>query len=233
RAALEQSAENEDGEEAVGENPWLDLLRAMRTNAEEDLERATAARQALLERQEPLLERERQIPFTRKALEPLEEAVDEAEERLAEAQRELDRATEKADWLRRGDASDVTSYAIQQPAVPPSRPSGPNRLLYVLGAVGAGAAIGYGLMVLRRRFDRPGVFRAEDVMDLVPGAMIVRVPLLPDGRRRRWMTAVPFRDLALGGWVVLCLGLSALVFAAYSGWVQVPTWFREVIGISA
>jgi hypothetical protein len=124
----------------------------------------------------------------------------------------------------------VTGYRVDEEAVPPALPSGPARVRVVATAAAIGAALGWLLLVLRRRVEGTEVDAAEDLVDLLPGALVVDVPLLDDPSRRRVHVV---REALTAGWVGVCLLGTVFAFAAYKGWIATPEWFRPWIGSGA
>jgi uncharacterized protein involved in exopolysaccharide biosynthesis len=234
-AARSEAASRRDDAKPATESSSVQLMRTLRESATQEHERAVAELAALKEQQAPLLARLARMPYTAAERETLQKEVAKAEAERAEAQRLVDELTQLADYTRLSDASEVTPYAVQQWASVPLAPSGPDRKKTILTAVGIGAVVGYGLVLLRKRFHAPTVFRPEDLLGLARGALIVSVPLLPSGQRtrRRWIPRVPAMDLALGAWVVACLGVSMLAVLAHSGSVVLPGWLHGVMGVPA
>jgi hypothetical protein len=101
------------------------------------------------------------------------------------------------------------------------------RWRYLLTAVFLGLLIGYGLLLVRRKYAETLVVTPQDLAPLLPSGFIVCVPRLGAGRRPR---RPPLADLALGAWVTFALGTSVLALAAQKGWVEAPGWLRPLLG---
>ena len=68
---------------------------------------------------------------------------------------------------------------------------------------------------------------ADDLVDLVPGAVVVTVPLLGVGPSTPKAFA---KELALGAFVLACVLLTAFALASFKGLITTPEWFRPWIG---
>jgi len=211
----------------------LATLRSMRTEALAEAKRANEQVITFTTQMGALQSRVAQIPATKVRLDPLLLEKAEAQKRLDALEKEARRAAEDANFLRESDVTDVTEFDVDRWAVAPTEPTGPRRMRFFFTAIAAGLLIGYGLIVLRNRFEERTVNVADDLMSLLPGAMIVSVPLLPDGRGGGGGGAVAVhavREAALTVWVLGCVGLSVLAIAAHRGLIEAPTWFSGLFG---
>jgi uncharacterized protein involved in exopolysaccharide biosynthesis len=229
--ALGQAHARADAAEKARTSRSLDAstarLQALRKEAQEQADQAARAAASLRARARALEARLASIPATASALVPAERAVDEAQKRQANLEALAARAAERESFFANGNAEDVTPFAVAEWASPAPAPSGPRRTAWLLTAVGLGALLGYALSVLRRRFEDGAVVTREQVARLVPGAVVVAVPRLGDGRPR---LRLPWRDLAPLAWTGACIALTVLVLAAHKGWIEGPLWLRELIG---
>lgn len=167
------------------------------------------------------------IPAATQALVPLRQAVEYAEKDRVEKSRLASQAASVASFMQTQDPGRVTPYRIAQRAVPPAEPTGPRRKAYIMTAIGLGLLLGYGLLILQRKFAEPAIQSAAELAGLLPGALVVRVPALPAGDPlyRR----LPWRDLALGAYVLICLGTTVLAIAHHRGLVQAPALLQRLI----
>jgi len=169
------------------------------------------------------------MPVTADLVAPYVRAFAEAGRQLESREKAAESAREQVSVYERDEVIGGTlDFQVGNWAVAPVLPSGPSRMRWLLSAIGLGLAIGYGLTVVRRRFDEGMVDGTSDVLDLVPaGALVVAVPMLgvaPTERRNRRV------DALCGTWVVVCLFATACVFAWQKGWLDVPAWFRPWMG---
>lgn len=208
-----------------------ELMASMRTFRESLVAEEKAARAAVDElrtRAADLSRRLGEIPATADALRKLQTALEGADQSRLRAEEAARNARVAADFYRNADPAETVGFAIESRAIPPVTPSGPSRTRWLATAVALGLGIGYGLHVLRRRYvDEDAVADADDLADLVPGALVVSVPMLDAGpvhRRGAWV------DLVCGVWVVLCVGVTAFALGCHRGWVPTPSWFKPWIG---
>ncbi len=167
------------------------------------------------------------IPATAQALVPLRQAVEYAEKDRVETSRLASQAASVAAFMEGQDPGRVTPYRIAQRAVPPAEPSGPRRKAWLLTALGLGLLIGYGLLMLQRRFSEPVIEGPNELAGLLPGALIVRVPALPTGDPV--LKRLPWTDLALGAYVLACLTTTALAIAHHRGLVEAPALLQRLL----
>ncbi len=214
----------------------LATLRSMRTEAQAEAQRANEQVIAFTTKMGELQVRVARIPATKVLLDPLLLQKGEAQKRLDALEKEARKAAEDANFLRESDVTDVTEFDVDRWAVAPTEPTGPRRMRYFFTAIAAGLLIGYGLIVLRRRFEESTVQDADDLASLLPGAMIVNIPMLPDGRGGTAGGAVAAhaaRELVLTAWVVGCVGLSVLAIAVHRGLIEAPAWLSGLFGGAA
>lgn len=208
-----------------------ELMASMRAFRESLLAEEKAARAAVADlrtKAAALSARLAEIPATADALRKLQTALDGADQSRLRAEDEARKARMAVDFYRNPDASEALEFAVERRAVPPVTPSGPARTRWLLTAVLAGLGVGYGLHLLRRRYvDEDLVTGADDLADLVPGALVVAVPMLGAGPTRR---RASWRDLVLGAWVVGCLGVAGFALACHRRAIEPPTWFRPWLG---
>ncbi len=209
----------------------LDTLRSMRVEAQAESARANEQVLAFTAKMSELQARLARIPATKALLDPLLLEKAEAQKRLDALEKEARKAAEDANFLRESEVTDVTEFDVDRWAVAPTAPTGPKRMRYFFTAIALGLLIGYGLIVLRRRFEEQTITRADDLSSLLPGAMVVNVPLLPDGRGGGGAVAAhAVRELVLTVWVLGCVGLSMLAIAAHRGLVEAPAWLSALFG---
>lgn len=195
--------------------------------------------------------RRNQLPITAKERQDLLEKVDAAERELDAHLREKSRATLWDEFVKNSDGVDgligdvgedgsptpaeiALPYVVEREAQAPSEPAGPDRTRYLLTGLALGAALGYGLVLLRKRFHLPAISRAEDIYDLVTGAMIVSVPLLPDGSKKpAWWSRIRPHELMLGAWVAFCIVATVVLLGAQAGSIDLPNSVVRILGIRA
>jgi uncharacterized protein involved in exopolysaccharide biosynthesis len=210
---------------SVGE---LGQLRQVAVGEEAQLQ-ATAAQ--LREQTKTLQARLVRMADVKPLLQKQERAVESAVERVRI--RETAHANQRVlvEHLRSADPNEVTGYRVDEPALAPARPTGPSRMRYLAAAVGLGLLIGYGLLALRRRYADQPVDAPFDLGDLLPGTLVVTVPLLgASGLPRRRFA---WGDLVLGLWVLAALGGTVLVVAARKGMLEGPAWLLALVGKGA
>ncbi|MBL9088708.1 MAG: hypothetical protein JNM10_16335 [Planctomycetia bacterium] len=207
-----------------------ELMASMRTFRDSLVAEEKAARAAVDElraRAADLSRRLGEIPATADALRKLQTALEGADQTRLRAEEAARNARVAADFYRNADPAETVGFAVESRAIPPVSPSGPSRTRWLASAVALGLGIGYGLHVLRRRYvDEDVVADADDLADLVPGALVVSVPMLgagPARRRGAWV------DLVCGAWVVVCIGVTAFALGCHRGWIETPSWFRPFV----
>lgn len=169
------------------------------------------------------------MPVTADLLAPYLRALGEAGRQLESREKAAEVAREQVSVYERDEVIGGTiDFQVANWAVAPVLPSGPGRMKWLASAVALGLGIGYGLTVLRRRFDEGMIEATSDVVDLVPlGALVVSVPMLgtpPMLRRDRRL------DALCGAWVGGLLFATICVLAWHKGWMDAPRWFRSWIG---
>ncbi len=155
--------------------------------------------------------------------------MEQANRRRDAVQASASAAAERENYLLRSDAQDVTPYQVAQWAVPPAKPNGPRRMAILLTALAVGVLVGYGLMLLRRRFKEDVVQSADQLRPLLPEAMIVSVPWIDTEAHRR---RLPWQALLPATWVAACVGLTVWTLAAHRGYVGAPPWLEMLMGRS-
>lgn len=205
----------------------VDDLKSMRAQAEQDEKAAGEAAKELRGRMQALHTRLGRIPGVRPKLLELIRRAEEEGKRAAALDAYVISAQSVVDHLR-GDPNNVTGYRVDEWAIAPVLPSGPARWKYLAVAVGLGLVIGYGARSLRKRYEQPPLAQPHELRELLPGALVVTVPLLAEGRRPQRRLA--FREIALGLWVCVAIGTSALALAARKGIVTPPEWLRPIVG---
>lgn len=207
-----------------------ELMASMRTFRDSLVAEEKAARAAVDElraRAADLSRRLGEIPATADALRKLQTALEGADQSRLRAEEAARNARVAADFYRNADPAETVGFAVESRAIPPVSPSGPSRTRWLATAVALGLGIGYGLHVLRRRYvDEDVVADADDLSDLVPGALVVSVPMLGAGPTRRQGAWV---DLVCGAWVVLCVGIAGFALGCHRGWIETPSWFRPFV----
>ena len=228
--AARRSAQAESSQDHQAQTRTVvDDMRAMRTETEKEEQRYVEAAQELRERIKGLQARlARMTPALRTEQQKLQRDVEGLQRSVEQSEGRVASARAIADHLRVTPPNDVTGYRVDEWAVAPVLPSGPARWKYLAGALGLGLVIGYGVRSLRKRYEQPPLARPQELRELLPGALVVTVPLLPDGMRgpRR----LPLREVALGLWVVVAFGTSALALAARKGIVTPPEWLKPIVG---
>lgn len=206
----------------------LDELKSLRTQSEEEVRRELAALDELRARQAALQGRLSQMPGLKPQHARLLRDADEVSRRVEQAEARVANARAVADHLRTAPANEVTGYRVEEWAVPPVLPAGPARWKFLALGVGAGLLLGYGARALRARYEVPALTAPRELRELLPGALVVTVPLLGDGARRA--RRLSLRDVALGLWVLAAVGTSAFAYAASKGMVQAPAWLKPLVG---
>ncbi len=205
---------------------FLDAMERLRASVTEDEARATKAADELRQRGARLQAQLSAMPATETAFVPLKHGIEQSSKTL-EALIKVAGSARQVAGAFRGDVRDLTDFQIQERAVPPVSPWGPKRWKYLLTAVGMGLLISYGLVLLRSRYEEGTVASPDDLAALLPGALVVSVPLLGEGRRR-WR--LHLGQFALGAWVLFCVGTSAYALAARKGLVTPPGFLRSLLG---
>lgn len=174
-----------------------------------------------------------EIPVTERALVTVRQDLENAQRWLGVRDQTVQAARQQVDALSQPElAASLLGFRIETPARPPSpdNPSGPSRMRWLAMAIAAGAAFGYGLVFLRKRFDEGVIERPSDLADLLPAALVVAVPLYGEGRVAPAARRVRPLDWLCGTWVVLAGVGIVLVLAWHKGWLDVPAWFRPWLG---
>jgi uncharacterized protein involved in exopolysaccharide biosynthesis len=174
-----------------------------------------------------LFQRLQGAPLVQEEVKPILARLELAHETLKNARKAEIELESQRRFTEQAPASLVTPYQLVEPAVAPARPTGPSRKKYLVMAIAAGLMLGYGFMLLRRRYDDTTVVDARDIAGLLPGALVVEVPRLEEG------PLVPVRsvarDVVLGTWVAGCLGVAVLALAAHYGVMEAPGWLGRLL----
>lgn len=206
----------------------VDDMKAMRKQTEDEEARYVAAAQEQRERVKTLQARLSTIPGLKPEYQKLVRDADEVSRRVEQAEARVANARAVTEHLRAAPANEITGYRVEEWAVAPVLPSGPARWKYLAIAVGAGLLIGYGARTLRSKYEVATLQEPRELRELLPGALVVTVPLLGDGAMRK--RRVGLRDVALGLWVVAAVGSSAFAYAASKGIVSAPSWLKPIVG---
>ena len=170
----------------------------------------------------------REAPALQQQARPLISATEAANEVLKKALEAEASTLAALRFKENSAASIVTPYQLVEPAVAPAQPTGPSRLKYMIMAIAAGTMLGYGLMLLKRRFVGSNVVDAKDIAGLLPGALVIEVPRLEEG------PIVPVasvaKDIVFGSWVAGCLGVAVLAIAAHKELLEAPAWLAKLLG---
>ena len=226
--AAHRRAEKSSAERRVTDaQGLLQTLKSLRDSVAEDEKRAGEAAEAARSRLVDVQKRRAALPLTEADLLPLKTRYEEAKRQMELREKEASDARIAADVYARGDAADTTGYKVENKAVPPALPSGPARVRWLGLALAAGLALGYGILLLQRRFEDVPIETVDDLIDLVPGAIVVTVPLLGVGPSTPNAFA---KEIALGAFVLACVLLTAFALAAFKGFITTPEWFRPWIG---
>jgi len=159
---------------------------------------------------------------------PIQDALEDAE-KLLEARRNAHvEACDVVNWIETDEPTRVTGFDVTAWAAVPVETSGPGRVRYLVTAIALGLLIGYGLLVLRHKYEGATIATPDDLAGLFPSAVVVSVPLLGPGRRTPWRHR--FAELGKTAYVVLLLGASVFLMAAHKGWVTKPEFLRSFFG---
>jgi hypothetical protein len=170
---------------------------------------------------------------TERALVTVKQELENAQRWLGVRDQAVQSARQQVDALSQPElAATLLGFRIESPARPPSpdNPSGPARSRWLAMAAAVGAAFAYGLVFLRKRFDEGVIDQPSDLADLLPGALVVAVPLYGEGRVAPEGRRVRAHDLVCGAWVLACGVATVCVLAWHKGWLDVPAWFRPWLG---
>ncbi|MCA9317464.1 MAG: hypothetical protein KDB73_18405 [Planctomycetes bacterium] len=183
--------------------------------------------QELAVKEKELFGKLRAAPLLQEEVKPLIAKRELAYETLKNARKAEIELESQRRFTETAPASLVTPYQLVEPAVAPATPTGPSRKKYLVMALAGGLLLGYGLMLLRRRYDDSTVVDARDVAGMLPGALVVEVPRLEEG------PLVPVRhvarDVVFGGWVAGCLCIAAMALAAHYGFMEAPAWLARLL----
>lgn len=174
-----------------------------------------------------------EIPATERALVTIKQELENSQRWLGVRDQSVQAARQQVDALSQPElASTLLGFRIEASARPPSpdNPSGPQRTRWLATAIGVGAAFGYGLLFLRRRFDEGAIESPSDLAALLPGALVVAVPLYGEGRASADAPRIRANDWICGAWVLAASIATVLVLAWHKGWLDVPVWFRPWLG---
>ena len=195
-AAHKRAAEHVSERRVADSRGILDTLDRQRGEFAEEEAQATKAAKELRTQAETLQKRLADMPATELALRPLKRSLEETERLVKARDASAADARQAAEYYATGDVLDTTGFGVDQWAVAPVSPSGPNRTRWLATAVALGLGIGFGLFKLLGRFEDGTIHAPENFADLVPGALVVLVPLLGEGGVRRKVSVR--LDLVLG-----------------------------------
>jgi succinoglycan biosynthesis transport protein ExoP len=170
-----------------------------------------------------------EIPVTERALVTVKQELENAQRWLGIRDQSVQNARQQVDALSQPElAPGLIGFRIESPARAPSpdNPSGPSRARWLALAIVAGCGVGWALGFLRRRFAEGAVESPSDLADLLPGALVVAVPLYDEGRATPTTRRVTRLDAICGTWVLLLGAATVLVIAWHKTWLDVPAWFR-------
>lgn len=226
RADEERAWRDQQSERAAG--PVRELQRQHELAQKQLGDTETQIKEYIVERQ-GLTAQLAKIPETRAGLQKLEAVLIPIEKTRKSRMEASQRAAQKLAFFKESQASDVTPYNVAQWAVAPPEPTGPKRMSFLLTAIALGAGIGYGLLLLRRKFEVPTLTSVDQVTRLVPGAMVVAVPMLGESGavappRIHWV-----RDSVLWLYVLAGIAVTAMAVLAYKGVIEAPTWLAGLI----
>ena len=149
------------------------------------MQQATETLAELREQEADLVDRIALMPGVEKELRRLEGLLAEAEKQYEERQKDYDEAQWNVEFYETSPAEDVTPYTVTEWATPPTQPTGPRRMAILLLAMVGGLGIGYGLVLLRQRFEETVVHSPSELQALLPGALVVGCAVARCRRRDR------------------------------------------------
>jgi uncharacterized protein involved in exopolysaccharide biosynthesis len=224
KARADEQAARSHGEER---RDWVSTLDRLRRTAVEEAKAASRQAQDVREEIYVLQERLSQMPAVEARYRPVRARFEDAAKVREDRERDARNARSAVDFYATTDAADFTGFDVKERAVVPPRPSGPQRWRFLAAAAGGGLLLGWLLLSLERRSREGLVSGSDDLEDLLPGALVVSVPLLGPGAPRRHRRVL--REVALATYVLALAGSAAFAFAARAGVVDAPGWAKRIL----
>ncbi len=204
-------------------------LEKQLARAEKDFENTQADLIVLRERAASLRKRVIAIPTLALKLNPLKAEFALKQKDLVEVTQKHLAALQDLKYYKEAKSDFVTPYTVTQEAVAPAKPSGPSRMKYLLSALVLGGLLGYGIMLLRRKFDEGSDVTPDDIAGLLPGALVVSVPRLGSAPRRK--SGGLMLDVVCATWVGALMGITVLAIAVHKHLIDGPPFIRSLIGM--
>lgn len=204
-----------------------EALQSQRTEIARQLVDLKASIESLEGKRADAQARLARVDDTKRALQPLVASVDRAEQALEKSERQLDEHERLAAFYRDSPLGEVTRFRVTQDAVVPGKPSGPARMRIVFTAILLGTVIGYLLLLLGKRFGDSQRVTARELQDMLPGALVVGIPMLASGKRSLFP---PVREGLLAGWMIGCFTLTVVAIASWKGLIDAPAWLDQLLG---
>ena len=199
--------------------------------AEQDYGRTQTELKSLRSRAKSLRDRVVAIPSLALQLNPLQADFNLKQKDLEQVTQKYLAAQQDLKYFKEAKSDFVTPYSVTQPAVAPAKPSGPSRMKFILSAIVLGGLLGYGIMLLRRKFDEGNEVTPDEIAGLLPGALVVSVPRLGGAPKRR--SGGLMLDFVCATWVGALMGTTLLAVAVHKQLIAGPPWIRSLIGLDA